>query len=64
MIGSEPPQQHRCCAPLRIFLHREGLVRFCAEPYTPPAADNLGNACTHLTNYALNKKHPAFVFNQ
>ncbi len=54
----------RCCDPLRIFLSREGLVRFCTERYEQPAAANLGNCYAHLTNYSLNKHNPAFVFNQ
>ncbi|KAL4856100.1 Tubulin polyglutamylase ttll6 [Chlorella vulgaris] len=49
----------RSCAPLRAFLCRQGLVRLCAERYEPPAAGNLGRACMHLSNYAVNKHHAA-----
>ncbi|EFN57215.1 hypothetical protein CHLNCDRAFT_8655, partial [Chlorella variabilis] len=51
----------RCCNPLRIFLYRDGLVRFCTEAYQPPCAANLDRACMHLSNYAVNKHSPAFV---
>ena len=53
----------RCCAPLRAFIYTDGLARFCTEPYQAPAAGNLGNAYAHLSNYAVNKSNPAFVFN-
>ena len=49
-----------CCDPLRIFLYSEGLVRFCTEKYQPPRQDNLGIACMHLTNYAVNKHNVNF----
>ena len=49
-----------CCDPLRIFLYDEGLVRFCTEKYEPPRQDNLGIACMHLTNYAVNKHNVNF----
>ncbi len=39
-------------------------VRFCTEQYEPPGPGNLGNAYAHLTNYAVNKTNPAFVFNE
>ncbi|PRW57894.1 zeta- subunit of COP-I complex [Chlorella sorokiniana] len=54
----------RCCAPLRVFLCREGLVRFCTEPYSPPSPTNLDHVYAHLTNYAVNKHNAAFQFNQ
>jgi hypothetical protein len=43
------------CDPLRVFVYREGLARFCTVPYARPTAANLGTACMHLTNYAVNK---------
>ena len=49
-----------CCDPLRIFLYDEGLVRFCTEKYQAPRQDNLGIACMHLTNYAVNKHNVNF----
>lgn len=39
-------------------------VRFCTEPYSPPASDNLDHVYAHLTNYAVNKHNAAFQFNQ
>lgn len=58
-----PASQPSCCAPLRVFLAREGLARFCTAPYEPPRGSNLGDAFRHLTNYALNKQNTAsYVF--
>jgi len=51
------------CNPLRIYLYQEGLVRFATEPYQEPQFHNLNNMCMHLTNYAINKLNPKFVFN-
>lgn len=52
------------CDPLRIYVYNEGLARFATEEYEPPAKDNLENLCMHLTNYAINKDNPNFVFNE
>jgi tubulin polyglutamylase TTLL6/13 len=52
------------CSPLRVYLHEEGLVRLATEQYTAPNGSNLTSTCMHLTNYAVNKLHPAFIFNQ
>lgn len=49
------------CDPLRIFVYREGLARFCTVPYAKPSAANLGTACMHLTNYAVNKHSRTIV---
>lgn len=47
------------CDPLKIFLHREGLVRFATQPYQPLSLNSdkeiMKNMFIHLTNYALNK---------
>jgi tubulin polyglutamylase TTLL6/13 len=51
------------CDPLRVFIHEEGLARFATEPYAPPTKNNLSEMCMHLTNYAINKNSPNFVFN-
>jgi len=51
------------CCPLRIFVHEEGLARLATEKYVPPNLANLKEACMHLTNYAVNKSNPNFVFN-
>ena len=50
--------------PLRIFVYEEGLARFCTEKYQPPKSDNLDNQFMHLTNYAINKLSPNFIFNE
>jgi tubulin polyglutamylase TTLL6/13 len=52
------------CDPLRIFLHEEGLARFATEPYQSPLPSNFNELCMHLTNYAINKSNPKFIFNE
>lgn len=52
------------CDPLRIFLHEEGLARFATEPYQSPLPSNFADLCMHLTNYAINKTNPKFIFNE
>lgn len=52
------------CDPLKIFLFHDGLARFATEEYIAPQGDNLENVCMHLTNYAINKDNPNFVFNE
>jgi tubulin polyglutamylase TTLL6/13 len=52
------------CEPLKIFLHKEGLVRFATQPYVPidihSGRDQMQNMFVHLTNYALNKDNGDF----
>lgn len=50
--------------PLRLFIFNEGLARFATEKYEPPTKDNMEDVCMHLTNYAINKDNPKFVFNE
>lgn len=63
-----------CYEPLRMYLYREGLVRFATTPYytntTPQGGDGVGgspsiaaadNLTAHLTNFTLNKKSEEFV---
>jgi tubulin polyglutamylase TTLL6/13 len=50
--------------PLRIFVYEEGLARFATEVYMPPRSENLENKYMHLTNYAINKNSPNFIFNE
>lgn len=50
-----------CVNPLRIYIHEEGLARFCTEPYRKPTARNLDNLYMHLTNYAINKFSDAYA---
>ena len=42
---------------LRAYVYHEGLVRFATEPFS---LTNLNQQCSHLTNYAINKKHTNF----
>ena len=51
------------CDPLRVFIYKEGLVRFATEPYIGPYNNNLNNLYMHLTNYAINKNSENFIFN-
>ena len=46
--------------PLRVYIHEEGLARFCTEPYKKPTARNMDNLFMHLTNYAINKHSSAY----
>eukprot|EP00879_Flechtneria_rotunda_P022225 GHRR01023450.1.p1 GENE.GHRR01023450.1~~GHRR01023450.1.p1 ORF type:complete len:316 (+),score=110.27 GHRR01023450.1:577-1524(+) len=41
--------------PLRVYIFKEGLVRFCTAPYKKPTSTNIDCAYMHLTNYAVNK---------
>jgi len=47
--------------PLKLVLHKEGLVRFCTSEYVPPDSSNLYNTMAHLTNYSLNKRSENYV---
>jgi hypothetical protein len=51
----------RSVDPLEVYLHCEGLARFCTENYEPPSEENLGRSFAHLTNYSLNKASERFV---
>jgi hypothetical protein len=46
--------------PLRLYIHKEGLVRFATSKY-----DNSdpSNKFSHLTNYSINKASEQFVSN-
>lgn len=52
------------CDPLRIFIHEDGLTRFATEEYEKPSNSNIEDMCMHLTNYAINKNNPNFVYNE
>ena len=52
------------CDPLKIFVYHDGLARFATENYVVPNGDNLNSVRMHLTNYAINKDNPNFVFNE
>eukprot|EP00931_Biecheleriopsis_adriatica_P102914 TRINITY_DN77817_c0_g1_i1.p1 TRINITY_DN77817_c0_g1~~TRINITY_DN77817_c0_g1_i1.p1 ORF type:complete len:1398 (-),score=286.85 TRINITY_DN77817_c0_g1_i1:2-4168(-) len=46
--------------PMRAYLFKEGLARFCTVPYKPAEEGNLKEAKMHLTNFAVNKKSKDF----
>jgi len=46
--------------PMRAYLFKEGLARFCTVPYAVPCDENLREAKMHLTNFAVNKKSKDF----
>lgn len=52
------------CDPLKIYIHKEGLVRFCTQEYKPidchTTQNELKNMYVHLTNYSLNKMNADF----
>ncbi|XP_037548473.1 tubulin polyglutamylase TTLL11 [Nematolebias whitei] len=47
--------------PLEIYIAKEGLTRFCTEPYQEPSQKNLSHIFMHLTNYSLNVHSGNFV---
>ncbi|XP_049629026.1 tubulin polyglutamylase TTLL11 [Suncus etruscus] len=47
--------------PLEIYIAKDGLSRFCTEPYQEPSAQNLHHIFMHLTNYSLNIHSGHFV---
>ncbi|VEL09185.1 unnamed protein product [Protopolystoma xenopodis] len=49
------------CDPLRVFIFRDGLVRFTTMRYAEPNENNISNVYMHLTNYAVQKHSDAFV---
>jgi len=53
-----------CCDPMRIYLWKEGMARFCTEEYVPIKESNMHEQCMHLTNYAINKKSENYEFNE
>lgn len=50
-------------APLRFYVHREGLARMAVLPYETPCKANFHKLNMHLTNYSLNKFSTDFVPN-
>ena len=44
--------------PMRVYIYKEGLVRFATELYS---REDIANPFIHLTNYSVNKKNPKFV---
>lgn len=49
--------------PLRIYLHKEGLVRFATEKYSVNSK-SIKERFVHLTNFSVNKNSQKFVKNQ
>lgn len=47
--------------PVKVYVCKEGLARFCTEKYTPPdPKKGFGSEMAHLTNYSLNKMSEKF----
>jgi len=46
--------------PLRLYVHKEGLVRFATTKYSK---DDLSTKTAHLTNYSINKASENFRAN-
>ncbi|KAK7197645.1 Tubulin-tyrosine ligase family [Novymonas esmeraldas] len=46
---------------VELYVHREGLVRLCVEPYAPPTEVNCRDARRHLSNYAVNRDSALYV---
>lgn len=49
-----------CFEPLKIFMLKEGLVRFATQKYSNNPK-NLDKRFVHLTNYSINKKADDYV---
>jgi len=48
--------------PVKVYVCKEGLARFCTEVYTPPdPKKGFGSEMAHLTNYSLNKTSESFT---
>jgi len=47
--------------PLRIYVYREGLVRFASERYSNQSVHDARSKFSHLTNYSINKTNEASV---
>ncbi|XP_053551392.1 LOW QUALITY PROTEIN: tubulin polyglutamylase TTLL11 [Bombina bombina] len=51
----------RSLEPLEIYIAKDGLSRFCTEPYQEPTIKNLHHLYMHLTNYSLNIHSGNFI---
>ncbi|XP_042534588.1 tubulin polyglutamylase TTLL11 [Dipodomys spectabilis] len=47
--------------PLEIYIAKDGLSRFCTEPYQEPNSQNMHHVFMHLTNYSLNIHSNNFI---
>jgi hypothetical protein len=45
--------------PFSAFIYKEGIARFCTQPYIVPTKTNLDHPFAHLTNTAINKQSDA-----
>lgn len=54
----------RSVNPLKIYVYEEGLSRLATCAYEKPGSGNQRNMRMHLTNYAINKFSPDFIFNK
>ncbi|XP_067397862.1 tubulin polyglutamylase TTLL11 isoform X4 [Emydura macquarii macquarii] len=50
--------------PLEIYIAKDGLSRFCTEPYQEPTLKNLHQVFMHLTNYSLNIHSGNFIHSE
>ena len=46
--------------PLKVYIFKEGLVRFATQKYTNNAK-SVDKQYIHLTNYSVNKKNEEYV---
>ena len=46
--------------PVRAYIYKDGLARFCTLKYVQPNKTNLDSRFAHLTNYSLNKFSATF----
>ncbi|KAK4471968.1 hypothetical protein MN116_005346 [Schistosoma mekongi] len=49
------------CDPLRLFVFKDGLVRFTTCSYVEPNQHNVHNMYMHLTNYAVQKHSDSYI---
>ena len=48
-----------CLDPLRVYVFREGLIRFCSVKYNL-SKENCKDKFSNLTNFSLNKHNPEY----
>lgn len=48
--------------PLKVYMFKEGLVRFATQKYTT-SAKSVDKQYIHLTNYSVNKKNEEYIKN-
>jgi len=47
--------------PLKVFMLKDGMARFCTEKWDIKSSTNYDNVCMHLTNFAVNKDNENYV---